>query len=335
MIVSFHVCFEVVVSWKNSSVSLTRRHVMKVFAATAACLDFTALSSAAAWRHQRCQRTRWKWQSCATAAVGAGGAGAGAAGAGAGRAGAGGGAGAGAAEAGAAGAFQLQHANGTTRESTSLQCFLRGTRVLTSDGEIRVEEIGVGDLIVTERGESVPVKRVRRRRFKRATSSNRQRGIIPVRIMRFALDERIPHRDLYVSPAHALFIDGVLIPAIHLANGSSIVQAMPEGVEEIEYFHIELETHEVMFAEGAAVETLLEMNDHAVLCEADTRSGMTPYAPVVCYNGGLSELKALLRRAAFPLVDIRDPIQMAYDRIAARAANSNSCPRVRQDAANA
>ena len=37
---------------------------------------------------------------------------------------------------------------------------------------------------------------------------------------------------------------------------------MPEGVKEIEYFHIELETHEVIFAEGAAVETLLVMNDH-------------------------------------------------------------------------
>src|ERR1700733_15139491 len=117
MVVSFYVCFEVVVFWENSSVSLTRRHVMKVFAATAACLHFTTLSSAAAWRHHRCQRTRWKWQSCAPAA-GAAGAGAGAvgaAGAGAGTVGAGA-AGAGAAGVGATGAFQLQHANGTIRE---------------------------------------------------------------------------------------------------------------------------------------------------------------------------------------------------------------------------
>jgi Hint domain len=63
---------------------------------------------------------------------------------------------------------------------------------------------------------------------------------------------------LYVSPNHALLLDGVLIPAIYLVNGSSIVQAMPEGVEEIEYFHVELEIHEVIFAEGAAVETLLD-----------------------------------------------------------------------------
>ena len=71
----------------------------------------------------------------------------------------------------------------------------------------------------------------------------------PVRISQFALDEWTPHRDLYLSPNHALYIDGALIPAKYLVNGTSIVQAMPEGVEEIEYFHIELETHEVIFAE--------------------------------------------------------------------------------------
>ena len=58
-------------------------------------------------------------------------------------------------------------------------------------------------------------------------------------------------------PTIRLFIDEVLIPVMRLINGVSIAQAMPDGMQEIEYFHIELETHEVVFAEGAAVETLL------------------------------------------------------------------------------
>jgi hypothetical protein len=56
-------------------------------------------------------------------------------------------------------------------------------------------------------------------------------------------------------------IDRALIPARYLVNGASIVQAMPESLEEIEYFHIELETHEVIFAEGVAAETLLMMSN--------------------------------------------------------------------------
>src|SRR6185436_2273688 len=83
----------------------------------------------------------------------------------------------------------------------------------------------------------------------------------PVRMRRFALDQRTPHRDLYLSPNHAIYIDGLLIPAKYLINRTSIVQAMPEGVEEIEYFHIELPTHEVIFAEGVAAESLLVVND--------------------------------------------------------------------------
>ena len=129
----------------------------------------------------------------------------------------------------------------------------------------------------------------------------------------------------------------MLIPAIYLVNGTSIVQAMPQGVEDIEYFHIELETHEVIFAEGVAAETLLVINDRESfgdlirenfdnfserqrLYGVENRAPMTPYAPRVCYNGRRSELKALLRRAVSPVVDIRDPIQLVHDRLAARAA---------------
>src|SRR5262249_48385180 len=147
--------------------------------------------------------------------------------------------------------------------------------------------------------------------------------------------ERTPQADLYLSPNHALFIDGILIPAIHLVNGTSVVQTIPAGVKDIEYFHIKLATHEVIFAEGAAVETLLKLNDRETffgfirdhfdnvaeytrLYGTDDGPSMTPCAPRVCYNGRRSELKALLRRIASPVIDIRDPIQIIHDRIAVR-----------------
>ena len=132
-------------------------------------------------------------------------------------------------------------------------CYLRGTKIRAAKTECAVEELKIGDLVVTLSGESKPIKWIGCQRFEKR-SERWPANLEPVRIGRFAFDERSPHRDLYVSPNHAIYVDGVLIPAKYLVNGTSIVQAMPEGVEEIDYFHIELETHEVIFAEGAAAE---------------------------------------------------------------------------------
>jgi hypothetical protein len=62
--------------------------------------------------------------------------------------------------------------------------------------------------------------------------------------------------------------------------------------------------------------------EHRRLYGIENRAPMTPFAPRVCYNGRRSELKALLRRAVYPLVDVRDPIQSIHDQIAVRATNS-------------
>ena len=103
---------------------------------------------------------------------------------------------------------------------------------------------------------------------------------------------------------------------------------MMDDREVIDYFHIELETHEVIFAEGAPAETLLvtaDREDFANFVEyerlygADERPAMKPFAPILKYKGGRGELERLLRLAVSPVIDIRDPILRARDRIAARA----------------
>ena len=206
-------------------------------------------------------------------------------------------------------------------------CFLRGTRVLTSKGEICVENLKIGDLIETLRGDAIPIRWVGRQLFRKSTERWHP-SVLPVRISPWALDDGVPHRDLYLSPGHRLYLDSVLIDAKSLINGRSIAQAMPDGMDEIHYFHIELEQHEVIFAEGAAAETFQMVNErehfdnfieYERLYGVDSRAPMLPYAPVVGgYNGRRSELKGMVRRAVSMLVDIRDPVQVAYDRIAAR-----------------
>jgi hypothetical protein len=82
----------------------------------------------------------------------------------------------------------------------------------------------------------------------------------PVRIRRGAFGENLPARDLLVSPGHAVFVDGVLVPAYLLVNGATIIQ---EQVEAIRYFHLELETHDVVLAAGLPCESYLDDGNRA------------------------------------------------------------------------
>ena len=204
-------------------------------------------------------------------------------------------------------------------------CFLIGTRIVTPHGEVPVEELTIGDVVDTLNG-PLRVKWIGRRRFTKDASSSWHASVAPIRVARFALHDQYPHRDLYLSPRHSLFVDGVLIPVKHLVNDRSVVRAKMDDREVIEYFHIELETHEVIFAEGAPAETLLVAGregfanfvEHERLYGREERPAMKPFAPIHSY-GGRAELKGLLRLALLPVVDMRDPVQRARDRIAARA----------------
>jgi hypothetical protein len=106
----------------------------------------------------------------------------------------------------------------------AIVCYLRGTRILTTEGERRIEDLKIGDAVLTLSGESKPIKWIGRQQFKKSTACW-PKDFEPIRISRSAIAEEIPHRDLYVSPMHALYIDEVLIPAKHLVNGRSITPA--------------------------------------------------------------------------------------------------------------
>jgi Hint domain-containing protein len=208
------------------------------------------------------------------------------------------------------------------------RCMLRGTRVLTSRVAQRVENLSIDDRVMTLRGER-PIKWIGRQYFSQGRSARWPDSVHPIRVSRSALADNVPHTDLYLSPMHALLIDDVLIEVKDLVNGTSIARAVPEDMTDIEYFHIELETHEVIFAEGAPVETLLVAHgresfsnfvEYERLYGQDLGPAMVPYAPVLAYSSARAHLKALLRLSVSQVIDVRDQIQVAYDRIAARAA---------------
>src|SRR6516225_3741768 len=201
-------------------------------------------------------------------------------------------------------------------------CFLAGTRIKTTEDEINIEELRIGDNVLTASGETKPIKFIGRVKVSRERTGP-WNGDGPVKIARFAIDGNAPHSDLYVSPAHAIYIDGVLIPAGNLVNGVTIVaDAKPEALS-LTYYHIELDTHEAILAECLAMESF-RGNDRSLFDNAEEYIALygspgeplTLFAPIVSYNGGRQELASHIRSALAPVCDFRKPIDKVRDRVA-------------------
>lgn len=133
-------------------------------------------------------------------------------------------------------------------------CFAEGTRLETASGPVAVEDLAVGDLVVTASGEQRPVKWIGQT-LTGAKRHPRPWEVHPVRILPNAFGPGLPERDVRLSPGHSVFVDGVLVPVGALVNGATIVQ---EEVTKIRYFHIELDSHDVVLAEGLPCESYLD-----------------------------------------------------------------------------
>jgi hypothetical protein len=190
----------------------------------------------------------------------------------------------------------------------------------------------IGDTVVTESGKTRAIRWVGRITVDRRDGAPWPTSAMPVRVAKDAFSIGRPHRDLYLSPSHMVHLNGVLIPVGDLINGRTITAVDVEG-DRLEYFHIELETHDVLIAEGAPCESFLTTAEKlAVFDNADEyyalygvpASDMAAYAPLAGFNGGRSELKSRLRSALAPVFDIRRPLDVARDDTEARALRSEA-----------
>lgn len=136
-------------------------------------------------------------------------------------------------------------------------CFVAGTRIMTATGEVPVECLRAGDLVVTL-GDGPPLQPVTwtGRTVVQPRRSRDPRRSAPVCIRAGALAEGVPHRDLRLSPDHAVFIDGRLVPAGLLVDGCGITQE--SWREQVTYVHVETARHAVLLSEGAPSETYRE-----------------------------------------------------------------------------
>lgn len=216
---------------------------------------------------------------------------------------------------------------GGSSNGARASCFLSGTQVLTPRGEVAIETLAVGDTVITKDGTAKAIRWVGKMTFERDGQSWAP-GVKPIRIQKGALGNGCPHRDLYLSRTHMLLLNGVLIPAGDLVNGTTIA-AIDVDTDALEYFHVELDQHDVLVAEGVACETLLakaghhnqfdNANEYVELFGAAASIAMLPCAPVVAHCGRRGALASRLRSAVAPVIDIRNRADVVRDHLEERA----------------
>jgi collagen type I/II/III/V/XI/XXIV/XXVII alpha len=147
--------------------------------------------------------------------------------------------------------------SGTLVSAVSAPCFALGTRIATARGAVAVEQLAVGDRVTTPEGETRPITWIGSRRVDCRRQPEPEK-VWPVRVAAHAFGPGAPSRDLLLSPDHAVFAEGVLIPVKHLINGASVRQVV---IPAVTYFHVALDDHAVILAEGLAVESYLDTGD--------------------------------------------------------------------------
>ena len=213
----------------------------------------------------------------------------------------------------------------------SPNCYVAGTQILTPNGPTSIQNLRPGDKVSVSEGRTKPIQWVAQRRYLRSEHDEWPEEVRPVRIARGALGDGVPDADLYVSQNHRLFLDGMLIRAIDLIDGKAIALDPWSERNTLEYFHLLVEgEHDIIFAQGAASETLLF--DALLLRQFDNFQGIeripvdqttcaaAPFAPVYDHgsHGRLAMIRSHFRSALAPFVDIRNNVDRMRDALMER-----------------
>jgi autotransporter passenger strand-loop-strand repeat protein len=176
----------------------------------------------------------------------------------------------------ASGTYTLSEGPGDTL--TFAVCYYPGTGIRTPAGDVAVENLAIGDAVLTADGRSLPVRWIGRNTV--STRFADPLRVLPIRIRAGALAEGVPERDLLVSPEHAIFLDGILVQAGALVNGASITREalVPESFV---YLHVELEEHALILAEGTPAESFVDYLGRGAFDNGDEHERFDAAAPIV------------------------------------------------------
>jgi hypothetical protein len=193
------------------------------------------------------------------------------------------------------------HAGNGDVNVAQVLCFLQGTRMMTPAGEASVETLRVGDAVLTVSGAARPITWIGHRVLDETLlAAHPQMG--PVRILPGAFGQNLPARSLYLSPGHPVLVGadpdgegGVLVPVMCLINGTSVAR---EHVDTVIYWHVELDGHDILLAEGLPAESFLDDGnrswfengaDHALTNPDAIPAGLDARCRPVAVDGPLVE----------------------------------------------
>jgi hypothetical protein len=151
-------------------------------------------------------------------------------------------------------------ADGTALTAT-IACFAEGTAIATPAGLIPVEALCAGDLVRTASGAARPVRWIGYRALDLTRHPAPERAQ-PIRIAANAFADNVPSSDLRLSPDHAVLLDGLLIPVKLLRNDASIIRET--DCRSVTYYHVELDTHDILLAEGLAAESYIDTGNRCI-----------------------------------------------------------------------
>jgi hypothetical protein len=184
-----------------------------------------------------------------------------------------------------------------TYNATAVVCFCAGTRIATPSGELPVERLSVGDIVMTAHNGPRAVRWIGHGRV--LATRGRRTAATPVIVRRGALADNVPNRDLHVTKAHGIYIDGVLIPVEFLVNHRSIL--WDDRAQEVAIYHVELDSHDVLLANGAPAESFRDDGNRWLFHNARSVLDLPPqqpYAPVLTCGDVVDKLwRRLLDRA--------------------------------------
>ncbi|WP_297371916.1 Hint domain-containing protein [Acidocella sp.] len=199
----------------------------------------------------------------------------------------------------------VKTASGAYALTAQAICYLRGTHILTPTGPRPIEQLRIGDLVITRFTGIRPIRWIGRQTLR---PTHHSPALAPIRISPGALGPGQPARPLYVSPGHALLINGQLILARLLQNGTTITQ--PPTPPLIEYYQLDLGTHECIIAEGTYAETYADAGamraqfDNAAEFDRLHPHHLPPEEPVLCAPRPLKGRRLAAALATLPVAAV-------------------------------
>jgi hypothetical protein len=185
--------------------------------------------------------------------------------------------------------------------------------------------LAVGDLLPTVFGGTCAIQWIARYSLKKSDPSKAWvKKVLPVRLARSALGFDVPCVELYVTREHELLIDGVLVTAGSLINGTTITVYNPRELDELEFFHIKLERHNAIYAEGTPCGTMRSVEESAVNFAEYVRRYEPPTAqeascaPLLSCTGARREIRSRFRSAISPWIDRRQKLDIIRDELEER-----------------